>query len=154
MASEVRTEVWFYHLERAPVERILPELLEKTLAKGWRAEVRTGSQEGLDQLNTLLWTYRPDSFLPHGTVKDGSAAEQPVLLTVDQENLNQADVLFLIDGAPPGDVSPYKRCITIFDGRDEEALTQARAFWSQSKADGSPVTYWQQSDRGKWEKKA
>ena len=30
-------EVWFYHLERTALDQALPELLEKTLAKGWRA---------------------------------------------------------------------------------------------------------------------
>ena len=34
-------EVWFYHLERTSLDQALPELLEKTLARGWKAVVRT-----------------------------------------------------------------------------------------------------------------
>ena len=30
-------EVWFYHLEQTGLEQALPELLEKTLQRGWRA---------------------------------------------------------------------------------------------------------------------
>ena len=33
-------EVWFYHLERTSLDQALPELLEKTLARGWKALVR------------------------------------------------------------------------------------------------------------------
>jgi len=146
-------EVWFYHLERAGLERVLPDLLEKTLARGWRAEVRSTSEERLDYLNTHLWTYRQDSFLPHGAARDGTPEDQPIHLTLDEGNANKADVLFLVDGAAPGDLSAYARCITIFDGRDKEATDAARAFWTEVKGQGHAVAYWQQSAAGKWEKK-
>ncbi len=147
-------EIWFYHLERTTLERVLPDLLEKTLARGWRAVVRAGSEERVEALNVHLWTYRPDSFLPHGSAKDGYESEQPVYLTNGDEIPNQADALFLVDGAGAGDLAPFRRCITIFDGRDDEAVNAARAFWKSAKADGYAVTYWQQSAQGRWEQKA
>jgi len=148
-----RTEVWFYHLESTPLERVLPDLLEKTLAKGWRAIVRTANAERLDYLNAHLWTYRPDSFLPHGATKDGHGEAQPVYLTTDEDRINDAQALFLVDGAEPGDFTPFARCVVIFDGRDAEATEAARAFWKKAKANGHEVTYWQQSPAGKWEQK-
>ena len=69
-------------------------------------------------------------------------------------NRNAAQALFLIDGAEPGDVSPYERCVLIFDGRDQAALTAARGRWSAFKAGGHPVSYWQQGEARGWEKKA
>ena len=148
------TEIWFYHLERAPVERVLPELLAKTLEKGWRAQVKISSDERIDFFNSHLWTYRPESFLPHGTHKEGPPERQPILLTSQDGNANDAEVLFLIDGAETSDFMSYKRCITMFDGKDDEAVARARAFWKQSKADALNVTYWQQAASGKWEQKA
>ncbi len=148
------TEIWFYHLERAAVEQVLPGLLSKTLNKGWRALVRIPSDERLEYFNSYLWTYRSESFLPHGSDKDGPAENQPVLLSSGEDNPNGADVLFLIDGAECGDMESYRRCITLFDGRDDEALVRCRALWKQSKADGMNVTYWQQAANGKWEQKA
>ena len=65
------TEVLFYHLQNAPLERVLPDLLERSLQRGWRAIVRAGGKERLEALNNTLWTYRDDSFLPHGTAEDG-----------------------------------------------------------------------------------
>lgn len=145
------TDVWFYHLERTPLERALPELLEKTLARGWRALVRTDDLARVEQLDSELWTYRDESFLPHGRADAPDADRQPVLLTVDPENPNGADVLFVIDGADPGDLDGYARCVLMFDGRDEDELTGARRRWTALKASGLPLSYWKQEPGG-WKK--
>ena len=148
------TEVLFYHLERQPLERVLPSLVEKTLERGWRAVVQAGSEERVEALDTLLWTYREESFLPHGTRRDGNPAMQPVYLTVSEDNPNGATVRFLVDGAAASDLSAYARVVYLFDGRDATALDHARAQWTAAKAAGSEVTYWQQSPEGRWEKRA
>lgn len=147
------TEVLFYHLEQQPIERVLPSLLERTLERGWRAVVISGSQERLDALDTLLWTFKEDSFLPHGTRKDGAPAEHPVFLTTQDENPNGAKVCFLIEGAETADPTSYARVVEMFDGNDPAAVEHARAQWKRAKGAGCEVTYWQQSEGGRWEKK-
>ena len=116
--------------------------------------VRAGSEERLDYINTHLWTYNPNGFLPHGAEKDGHAEDQPVYLTTGDANPNGADALFLVDGAEADDPSSYTRCIKIFDGRDEEAVQAARSYWTKVKDQGCAVTYWQQNPKGAWEQKA
>ena len=148
------TEVLFYHLTRQPLDKVLPGLLEKTLERGWRAVVQAGSGERVDALDALLWTYADDSFLPHGTARDGMSDQQPVFLTIKDENPNGATVRFLVDGAEAPDLAGYTRAVYIFDGRDDAALAQARAEWKRIKGAGHAVTYWQQNDNGRWEKKA
>jgi DNA polymerase-3 subunit chi len=148
------TEVLFYHLEHQPLERVLPSLVEKTLERGWRAVVQAGSEERVEALDTLLWTYREESFLPHGTRRDGNVEAQPVFLTTGEENPNGATVRFLVDGAEAQDLSSYTRIVYLFDGRDTSAVEAARAQWKAAKTGGADVTYWQQSPEGRWEKKA
>lgn len=148
------TEILFYHLDLQPLERVLPSLVERTLARGWRAVVQAGSPERLEAIDTLLWTYSEGSFLPHGTRKDGDPARQPVYLTTEADNPNGAAVRFLVDGAAIEDVSPYERVVFLFDGGDPEGLARARDDWKRLKASGHAVTYWQQSQAGKWEQKA
>ena len=146
-------EILFYHLEHQPLERVLPSLVEKTLERGWRAVVQAGSEERVEALDTLLWTYREESFLPHGTKRDGNAAAQPVFLTTGEENPNGSQVRFLVDGAEAGDLAGYTRVVYLFDGRDAAAVQQAREQWKRARETGSEVTYWQQSPEGRWEKK-
>jgi DNA polymerase-3 subunit chi len=147
------TEAWFYHLERTGLEQALPELLEKTLQRGWKAVVRTREPDRLQHLDGWLWTYRDDSFLPHAPDDEAGAGRQPILLTTGFDNANGADALFLVDGAEPGDLTGYARCVVLFDGGDEAQLAVARAQWSAVKATGVSVSYWKQQARG-WEKQA
>lgn len=149
------TEILFYHLQHQPLERILPTLIEKSLERGWRVIVQSSSDERVEALDAHLWTYNDSSFLPHGTAKAGEAAEQPVLLTVESDNRNGANVRFLIDGAPlPDDADAYERIVLIFDGDDDEAVATARARWTQAKDKGFAATYWQPDQQGRWVKKA
>ena len=149
------TEILFYHLQRQPLESVLPSLLERSLERGWRVVVQMASDERVEALDAHLWTYRDESFLPHGTPRDGEAAAQPILLTTGEDNPNAATVRFLIDGTPmPADAKSYDRIVLLFDGEDEDALAQARARWSEAKAQGFDVTYWQTDERGRWVKKA
>lgn len=146
------TEVLFYHLERASLEQVLPGLLEKTLERGWRAVVRASSRERVDALDGYLWTYREESFLPHAAGGDG--AGQPVWLTDGEDMPNAPQIMFLTDGAK-ADASALgglERCVMIFDGRDDEAVAEARTFWTAAKAAGHDATYWKQSQQGRWEK--
>ena len=149
------TEILFYHLQSQPLERVLPTLLEKSLERGWRVVVQAASEERIEALDAHLWTFRDDSFLPHGTHKQPEAAEQPILLTVNDDNPNKAEVRFLIDGAPvPADASPYQRIVLLFDGDDEDAVAAARTRWSEAKEKGLDATYWQPDAQGRWVKKA
>ncbi|MDX2257828.1 MAG: DNA polymerase III subunit chi [Hyphomicrobiaceae bacterium] len=149
-------DVLFYHLEHQPLERVLPPLLEKTIARGWWAVVQTGSAERLAAIDTELWTYRDDSFLPHGTAADGFADQQPIYLTTGPDTPNAAGVRFLVDGAACDFAaqSGMARIVVLFDGRDTDALAQAREQWRAAKAVASEATYWQQSPQGRWERKA
>jgi len=151
--TDARCEVWFYHLERTGLDQALPELLEKTLSRGWKALVRTSLADRIEHLDSWLWSYRDESFLPHAPADEANAARQPVLLTTGFENPNAADALFLVDGAEPGALDGFARCVVLFDGADEVQLAGARALWGRIKGQGHPVSYWKQQARG-WEKQA
>lgn len=147
------TEIGFYHLTRSPLERALPRLLEKAHASGARVVVMAGSAERIEALDQVLWTYDPASFLPHGSARDGEAAMQPIWLTTEDENPNEASVLLLTDGATSEHVAEYARCLEMFDGNDADSVSAARAHWRDYDAAGHALTYWQQTERGGWEKK-
>ncbi|MGD9538188.1 MAG: DNA polymerase III subunit chi [Alphaproteobacteria bacterium] len=148
------TEIGFYHLRSTPLEKALPRLLEKAVEGGHRAVVMAGSAERVAWLDATLWSYDPASFLPHGTARDGHAERQPIYLTTREENPNGADLLVLIDGIEPTHLGGFTRCLDLFDGGDPAAVEAARGRWKARKAQGHAVTYHQQTDGGRWEKKA
>lgn len=147
-------EVLFYHLERQPLEKVLPLLLEKTLERGWRAVVQAASEERVEALSSALWTYREEAFLPHGTAADGDADRQPIWLTSTEESPNGAAVRFFVDGTALDGLDGLERAVYMFDGRDAAAVEEARRQWKASRERGLAVTYWQQDETGRWRKKA
>jgi|SRR6516165_7835120 DNA polymerase-3 subunit chi len=149
------TEFLFYHLQRAPMEQVLTTLLERSYERGWRVVVQAPSEERVDALDAHLWTFRDESFLPHGTWRQGEARDQPILLTINDDNPNGASVRFVVDGAPlPSDARAYERIVVLFDGDDPDAVAAARERWTACKAQGFDVTYWQADERGRWQRKA
>ncbi len=148
------TDVLFYHLTESKLEDALPPLLDKSVERGWKVAVQLREPARRDLLDTHLWTYREDSFLPHGTDEEETAGRQPVLLTISPDNINSATVRFFIDGAEVTDVGAYQRVVLMFDGYDQEQLESARAQWKRLKGEGHNLTYWQQTQDGRWEKKA
>ena len=146
------SEILFYHLEGQPLERVLPQLIEKTLERGWRAVIETSSRDRAEAIDTVLWTYRDDSFVPHGIMGEATDPDQPVLIATGTENPNAAQVRFFVDRAVPQSAEGYTRIVYLFSGHDPEAVTEARVAWKALQA-GNELTYWQQDPNGRWVKK-
>ena len=148
-------EVLFYQLTSTTLDVSLPDLLERSLERGWRVVLRCGSEAGLAGVDAMLWTYRDDAFLPHGTAAAGPPDLQPVYLTLGDENPNGATVLMLVDGAraAPAEMAAFERTCLVFDGRDERAVETARADWRAVRAAALPAKYWAQ-EQGRWVQKA
>ncbi len=149
------TRIDFYHLQKAPLEQILPKLCEKAYATGKRIKILLGNAERVEFINSLLWTYSEESFLPHGSKRDGFAEEQPIFISADETNENNALLLILADGAQIAveKLDAYERVLNIFDGNDETALNNARAYWKEIKSLGGELHYWQQNANGCFEQK-
>jgi DNA polymerase-3 subunit chi len=149
-------EALFYHLTRRPLEAVLPEILERCLARQWRVTLRGGSAERLAALGAHLWTYRDDAFLPHGDASDGYPERQPIYLTTGPEKPNAPDVLILTDRAAIAatELAAHARVVTIFDGHDTAAVEEARNLWKQAVVAGCVAQYWAEDDGGRWVRKA
>jgi DNA polymerase-3 subunit chi len=149
------TEILFYHLTESKLEDALPALLEKSVERGWKVVLQTSAEARRDLLDAHLWTYREDSFLPHGTDVSPLPQEQPVLITASaDERSNAATVRFMVDGAEPPDLGDYERVVFMFDGYDQIQLEGARTEWKRLKEGGHTLTYWQQTPEGRWTRKA
>lgn len=147
------TDISFYHLERSPLEQALPKLLEKTMEAGKRALVLAGSEQRVEALTDLMWTYDQDSWIPHGSARDGHPDKQPIWFSVLDENPNEAVFLFLTDGATSEKIETFERCFEMFDGNNPEMVAAARVRFKAYKDAGHELSYFQQSASGGWQKK-
>ena len=147
-------ELWFYHLENASVDEALPELLTKLMERGGRAVVCSQEETRLDHLDSHLWTFREESFRPHGRADAEHVEHPPIVLSDRTDNPNSASMLFCLDGADPGDVSAWDRVVVMFEASDETSLARARALWAAQKKSDIAISYWRQNEMGRWERKA
>lgn len=137
----------FYHLAHTPLERVLPSICEKVLGNGERLLI-VGGAEQLEQLDTLLWTYAPEAFLPHGRTDTPAAEQQPILLSAEIDACNGATNIALADGEWRDEALAFARTFYFFDdGHLDTARTAWRALKSRPEAE---PRYWKQDDRGKW----
>ncbi|MEM9122619.1 MAG: DNA polymerase III subunit chi [Pseudomonadota bacterium] len=153
-ASDEPREFLFYHLKNSSTENVLSTLLEKTIERGWKADVAAADADRLAALDVFLWTYRDDGFLPHGVAGGAHDGMQPVLLTCEEGQSNGGTVLFLIDGVTYEDYAPYSRVVYLFQDGDRPGVEAARALWRSLAETDWAVSYWAQEAGGGFAKKA
>ncbi|WP_202909511.1 DNA polymerase III subunit chi [Alkalilacustris brevis] len=143
----------FYHLTRSPVEQLLPVLLEKSRAAGWRVVVRGADPARMQWLDERLWLGPEEGFVPHGLAGGPHDALQPVLLTCGRDIPNAAECLISIDGAEvlPGEAAALTRVAVLFDGADADAVARARGQWKALSGAGLAAQYWSEAE-GRWRK--
>ncbi len=147
------TEVRFYHMQSTTLDKALPEILGKALEREYKAIVKAKTDDEIDNINKFLWTYKKNSFLPHGNKLDGTEVNQPIFLSIDDNNPNNANLLMLVDGASSELVADMDLCCEIFDGNNDEIVTNSRARWKEYKEQGFDLSYFQQDENGRWVKK-
>jgi DNA polymerase III subunit chi len=144
------TEVWFFHLDKQPIEHVLPRIVASSLARGWRMVIETANPERVSKISDMLWASEDVAFLPHGYEGEPKPEHQPVWLTAGQDTPNAAQVRVLLDGAVLADMSNLTRAVMMFDGNDPQAIETARTEWKTQKAAGHDISYWKQDELGKW----
>ncbi len=143
----------FYHLTQSPAEQLLPVLITRSLAAGWRVELRGVDPSRMDWLDKQLW--QGDGFLPHGLAGGPHDARQPVLLTVaGQPTPNDPSCLMALDGADvaPAECATLDRACIIFDGGNAPATARARDQWRALTGAGVAAEYWSE-ESGRWQRK-
>ncbi|WP_300378473.1 DNA polymerase III subunit chi [Henriciella sp.] len=152
MSGTGKPEWWFYHLKRTTLEQAAGPLLEKCLERGWRVLAVSPDIRRRGALDAALWTFNDQSFLPHGQAEAAGLdpASQPVLIAGQGENLNEAAVALLMDGAELPVDAPYERCMVMFDDGDAPVRGKARAQYKAAADAGLTTRYFQQTPKGGW----
>lgn len=150
------TRIDFYHLQKQSLDQVLPKLIEKAYELKKNIKIKVGIEEKVEYINSLLWTFDDEKFIPHGSKKDGFSELQPIFISSENNNPNNSVLLFVIDDADIDieKISDFERIFYIFDGNSEFSLNKARILYKALKNSGNSINYWQQNQYGKWEQKA
>ncbi len=138
----------FYHLAASPLDRVLPAIAQKVIDGGGRLVIVSGDDAQRAALDRALWTFAPESFLPHAQAGGDTDADQPVLIAASSEAVNGARNAALVDGRWRDEALTFDRAFHFFD---EDSVVAARAAW-KALADRDDVErqYWKQDENGRW----
>ena len=145
-------QVDFYHLTISPLDRVLPRIAERVVTSGGRLLVVSGDAAQRDALDRALWTFAPDSFLPHAQAGEGDDEAQPILIAPDAIAANAARHIAIADASWRDAALTIDRAFHFFG---EDQIAEARAAW-RGLADKTDVErrYWKQTESGGWEQAA
>lgn len=90
------TQVDFYHLHSDSVRQMqlfCCRLVDKAWQLGHTVCILAADAEQASQLDDLLWTWRDDSFLPHGLAASSDSQRDPVIITHTVHDVVQTDLL-------------------------------------------------------------
>ena len=144
------TEIFFYKLKNTSIDLFLISLIEKSISKNWNSLVLLDNTERMEEINDLLWTFNDTSFIPHGSQSDLSPDKQNVYLTCNEENLNNSNIIFSIDGIIINEPDNWNRCIYIFNEQNLKVTDELESYKREIKDFGYTLKSFEQDNNGKW----
>ncbi len=134
------TRVDFYILQnQASSERQLfaCRLADKAFRQGHHVYVHTPSETDAARFSELLWTFRPDSFVPHSYLSSGG--QDPVAIGWGEDPGERHDVMINLDLAVPGFIGRFERVLEVVPTGDVAIRDALRHSWQHYKDRGYPV---------------
>ncbi len=130
------TLVVFYVVQSAaPGQRlqVAARLADKAFARGHRIFINANDEAQASELDELLWSFRPASFLPHGL--HGQEHSDTIGIGWGQEPLNHNDLLINLQLAIPPFFSRFQRVAEVVT-QEPASLAALRESWKFYKERG------------------
>lgn len=139
---ETMTKVIFVEVTASRIEMRACEIAEDTYAQGDRLQINALDEEQAARLDDLLWTYKPDNFVPHGFWKDtDNESDQPVVITTRKERVPGIASLLTMDYCPVEMVQQFSKVIHVVVVDNQERLEASRRYWTLLKDAGFTLSH-------------
>ena len=116
--------------------KVAVRLIDKAWNCGHNLFIHVADEQKARQLDELLWSFRPSSFLPHGLADCN--ADEPIVIGWGQEPKSHNDVLINLTIEAPPFFSRFLRVAEIVT-KDPKCLEKLRNTWRFYKDRGYPL---------------
>lgn len=127
-----------FHLNVADQLLYTCRLVRKAYGSGLKVVCYSTRYELLEHLDTLLWTFSEQDFLPHVVSGHPDIAQTPIVLTDKSDDISHYDLLINLDEQWPPFFSRFDRLVEIV-GTDEDNKALARQRYKFYKERGYPL---------------
>ena len=141
----MKPEITFYQIDESIVKSLAPLLL-KVLDEKKKVLIFCKDHTQIKAIDNSLWSYGRNKFIPHTTIFDAdfSFLRQPILISDQEENSNNADYLVFVDEPSDAFLSIFGRAFYFFESTDfATAVTLSQRL--------RPNNFYKKND-GKWVK--
>ncbi len=145
------TRIDFYQIDSSePALVFTCRLIDKIYSRGHRIHIHTSDAGQSEELDDLLWSFRPERFIPH-SLCDTACSESEAADTVKISHMAEPDhqeILINISGSVPDFFSRFDRVAEVVP-LDENSRKTARNNYRFYKDRGYPLRYNQMKERSK-----
>lgn len=143
------TEFAFYKTSNFRVDETFYVLVQKALEKNMNSVVIFETKEALKDISIMLWSKKPESFLPHSIERDNLSNDSPIYLTTREDNPNKSQIIFSPEGALVKKSKNWKRCIYIFDHDDISSFDRLKEYYFLLENSKEKIELYEQN-KGNW----
>ena len=143
------TEFAFYKTSDSRVDEAFYVLAQKALERHLNSVVIFETKEALKDISIMLWSKKPESFLPHSIERDNLGNDSPIYLTTREDNPNKAEIIFSPEGVLIKKLKNWKRCIYIFDQDDIGTFERLREHYFLLENSKEKIEFYEQN-KGNW----
>ncbi len=139
-------EINFYQVDDIIYKSIAP-LLIKVLDEEKKALIYCQDEKQVEEIDGGLWSFSKTKFIPHGTKTTKlEPAKQPVFITNQLTNANQAEYLIMLDEVEEKFLSEFGKIFYFFSSGD---VADARKLWAKYKKQSFTLNFYKKED-GAW----
>jgi DNA polymerase-3 subunit chi len=107
------------------------ELIERAYQKGRKLFVQCDSQHDAEQMDNLLWGFKPESFIPHNIQGESPLPPPPVQMGYTDKAQGFYDILINFSATIPPFHEQFKHIVELVDANPENKIrlrTQYREY--------------------------
>lgn len=138
------TQVSFYALssiDQDSRQQFACRLAEKAVHLGHRVFIQVDSLEQARHIDTLLWQFKPASFLPHAIVEPGQPAAEPLMIGTESDQGAFDDVFINLSGTPCQNLDRYQRVNEVLSADPDELDLGRRSYRYYQQQGFKPETH-------------
>ena len=138
----MKKEINFYEVDEGIVKAMAPILL-KILDEKKNAFIFIKNLEKIKEIDASLWSYGRSKFIPHVTIfdKDFESEKQPILISNEEKNLNNADYLIFLDEPNQDFLKEFSRSFYFFENSPNCPNIKADNFYKKDKGKWTKVLF-------------
>ena len=146
-------QISFYQTKEDLMDKTIFTLVEKCYQANSKLLILMQSSQEVEHVNKLLWTFSQKKFIPHGSNIDPLPEKQPIYISDQLENLNEAKILLIINqnlnNLTLDKIENFEKILILYN-EENYKIPDVEHFAPLVKANKATINHYNQNANGSW----